>query len=257
MTALSGVRLRSRSWITVGMVVACLLFLASPQRSRAQEFRATLTGQVTDPDGRVVGKASVTAVNNETGSIYGAETSDAGVYYIPYVVPGTYTVTAKADGFKTAIQDKVLLLAGKYFAQNFTLQVGSFHETMEVTTAPPLLETADASGGTILDEKVLQNVPVNGRQVYMMIGTVPGSPIHSNAIWPRRIFWNAWLGRHQSIHHRRRCEPPRLVGWIQSIHAQWRRNHAANQLWQSGGRHLGHLSDPGCHPGSECDDDHL
>jgi hypothetical protein len=157
----------------LGLVV-CLL-LVSPQRSLAQEFRATLTGTVTDASGAVVGKAVVTATNVDTGSTYTAQTSDAGVYYIPYVVPGTYTVQASAAGFKTAIQDKVLLLAGKYFGQNFTLQVGTTAERVEVTAAPPMLETANGSGGTILDEKTLQNVPVIGRQVYNLIGTTPGS----------------------------------------------------------------------------------
>jgi len=156
-------------------LAACFLLISNPQRMLAQEFRATLTGTVTDASGAVVAKAAVTAVNNETGSTYTAETSDAGVYYIPYVVPGTYTVRAAATGFKTAVQDKVLLLAGKYFGQNFTLEVGAIDEKVEVTAAPPMIETANGSGGTILDERTLQNVPVSGRQVYTLIGTTPGS----------------------------------------------------------------------------------
>ena len=171
-----------RFGIALGLA-ACLL-LASPQRSPAQEFRATLTGTVTDTSGAVVSKATVKAVNNDTGSTYTAETSDAGVYYIPYVVPGTYTVRASAPGFKTAIQDKVLLLAGKYFGQNFTLQVGAVDEKVEVSAAPPMIETANGSGGTILDERTLQNVPVNGRQVYMLIGTTPGSQFTQTQFGP-------------------------------------------------------------------------
>ncbi|HUA14335.1 MAG TPA: TonB-dependent receptor [Verrucomicrobiae bacterium] len=166
------------------LLQACLLLLALPPLAHGQEFRATLTGQVTDPTGAVVPRAHIKAVNNDTGSAYTAETSDAGVYYIPYVVPGTYTVTATADGFKTAVQDKVLLLAGKYFGQNFTLQVGAANETVEVTGAPPLLETEDASGGTILDQKVLENVPVSGNQVYMLIGTTPGSQFTQTTFGP-------------------------------------------------------------------------
>lgn len=165
-------------------LAACLLLLASPPRSLAQEFRATLTGTVTDPDGRVIAGATVVATNNETGSSYTAQSSDAGVYYIPYVVPGTYTVNASATGFKTAVQDKVLLLAGKYFGQNFKLQVGGIGEKVEVTTAPPMIETENGSGGTILDERTLQNVPVNGRQVYMLIGTVPGSQFTQTQFGP-------------------------------------------------------------------------
>ena len=187
MTVLSSSGLRDGGgmhplWILVGLTVS--LLLASPPRSVAQEFRATLTGQVTDPTGAVIPKAKVTAINTDTGSTYTDATTNAGVYYIPYVVPGTYKVKVEADGFKTAIQDKVLLLAGKYTGQNFKLEVGSLHETVEVTTAPPLLETENASGGTIINEKTLENVPVNGRQIYMLIGTVPGSQFTQTQFGP-------------------------------------------------------------------------
>jgi hypothetical protein len=188
MTVQSSSRLHDRGGMyRLGIAVAlsaCLLLVASPQRSVAQEFRSTLTGTVTDPTGAVVAKAKVTATNVETGSVYTDLTSSAGVYYIPYVVPGTYKVKVEAVGFKVAIQDNVLLLAGKYFGQNFALQVGTIRETMEVTTAPALLETENASGGTIIDEKTLQNVPVNGRQVYMLIGTVPGSQFTQTTFGP-------------------------------------------------------------------------
>jgi hypothetical protein len=169
-------RSMSRLGIAAGLA-ACLLLFVFPSGLRAQEFRATLTGQITDPDGRVVAGVAVVATNVETGSAYTATTSDAGVYYIPYVVPGTYTVKASAQGFKTAVQDNVLLLAGKYFGQNFKLEVGAAAEKVEVTAAPPMIETANGSGGTILDERTLQNVPVVGRQVYNLIGTVPGSQV--------------------------------------------------------------------------------
>lgn len=156
-------------------LAACLLLLALPPSAPAQEFRATLTGQVTDSTGAVVPKAEIVATNAETGSTYKAHTSDAGVYYIPYIVPGTYTVSASAPGFKTVIQDKVLLLAGKYFGQNFKLEVGAVSEKVEVTAEPPMIETANGSGGTIIDERTLQNIPVTGRSVYNLISTTPGS----------------------------------------------------------------------------------
>jgi hypothetical protein len=163
----------------VGLTTSLLLCLS--WSARAQEFRATLTGQVTDATGAVIPKAVITATNSDTGSTYTAETSGAGVYYIPYVVPGTYTVQASAPGFKTVIQDKVLLLAGKYFGQNFKLEVGAISEKVVVTDAPPMLETANGSGGTIIDETTLQNVPVVGRQVYNLIATTPGSQYTNGA----------------------------------------------------------------------------
>ena len=99
--------------MALGSALCLLIVAGAPRLAHAQEFRATLTGQVTDATGAVIPKAVVTATNDETGSVYTAESSDAGVYYIPYVLPGNYTVKAKATGFKTAVQDKVLLLAGK------------------------------------------------------------------------------------------------------------------------------------------------
>jgi len=163
------------SFVVAVSLAASLTLLASPSLLRAQEFRATLTGQVTDATGAIVPKADIKAINVETGSVYTAQTSDAGVYYIPYVVPGTYKVTATAPGFRTSVQDNVVLLAGKYFGQNFKLEVGGIHEEIEVKAEPPMIETANGSGGTILDEKTLQNVPVIGRQVYNLISTTPGS----------------------------------------------------------------------------------
>lgn len=187
MTVLSSSRLHDcsriyRFCVALGLAACVLLGLSS--RSSAQEFRSTLTGTVLDPSGAVVVKAKVTATNKDTGSTYSDVTNSKGVYYIPYVVPGTYNVKVEAQGFKVAIQDNVTLLASKYTGQNFTLQVGAIQETVEITTAPPLLETENASGGTILDAKTIENVPVSGRQIYMLIGTVPGSQFTQTQFGP-------------------------------------------------------------------------
>ena len=152
-----------------------ILILLAGSITQAQEFRAVLTGQVTDPSGAVIGDVTVSAVNIATGTSYTNKTTDKGVYYIPYVLPGTYTVTAEATGFKTFIQHNVLLLAAQTYAQNFNLAVGGVTEKVEVTDAPPQIETASASGGTVLDSRELENVPLNGSQIYMLLGTTPGS----------------------------------------------------------------------------------
>lgn len=160
---------------TKWIALLSILAVALTCRSFGQEFRSVLTGQITDSSGAVIRGAKVTAVENSTGISYTNKTTDKGVYYIPYVLPGTYKVTAEAPGFKTAIQDNVLLKASQTFAQNFTLEVGAVSEKVEVTTAPPELETASASGGTVIDTRQLESVPLNGAQVYMLIGTTPGS----------------------------------------------------------------------------------
>ncbi len=69
----------------------------------AQEFRGTLTGTVADPSGATIGKAQVQAVNPATQQTYTATTTDKGDYFIPYVLPGTYTLTVTAPGFKQQV----------------------------------------------------------------------------------------------------------------------------------------------------------
>jgi hypothetical protein len=154
--------------------VACLV-AGFAALTAAQDFRSVLTGQITDPSGAVIKGAHVTAVNAASGTSYNGNTSDKGVYYIPYVLPGNYTVTAEAPGFKTMVQDKIVLLASQTFNQNFQLQVGEHSEQVVVTAAPPQLETSTGSGGTVIDQRTLQSVPLNGGMAYNLIGTTPGS----------------------------------------------------------------------------------
>ena len=148
---------------------------------QAQEFRSTLSGRVTDPSGAVVVNATVKAVEVNSKTTYTAQTTKDGTYYIPYVLPGTYTVSVAAKGFKTAVQDNVRLFTAQAFCQNFKLQVGTTSESVTVTTAPPELETTTGSGNNLILERELEEVPLNGRQAYMLIGTTPGSQFLTTA----------------------------------------------------------------------------
>jgi hypothetical protein len=162
-----------------GVWLVAVLFAAI--LCQAQEFRATLTGQVSDPSGALVPGTKITATNIDSGTVYRGVTSGKGVYYINYVLPGVYTITAEANGFNKAKQDKVTLLTAQTFNQNFTLRPGAAGETVEVTTAPPELETSTGSGGTVLGAREVENVPLNGGQAYALIGTTPGNQVTSQA----------------------------------------------------------------------------
>ena len=141
----------------------------------AQEFRATLTGTVTDPSGAVVPNASVEAVNVDTQQKYPVTTTSKGGYFIPYMLPGTYRVTVSAPGFQTQVQDKVLLDAVRSRGLDFVLKIGATTQTIEVSSVPPLIDNANGSGGTVLTEREISNLPLNGRQIYTLLGTTPGS----------------------------------------------------------------------------------
>ncbi|HEX5483935.1 MAG TPA: carboxypeptidase-like regulatory domain-containing protein, partial [Terriglobia bacterium] len=164
------------SHLLVKLIALGLFLLMIPAgQLAAQEYRASLTGQVTDPSGAVIPHAKVTAVMNSTHQSYTATTTGAGVYFINYVLPGTYTITVEAQGFKTAVQENVLILAAQSRGVNFTLQVGSATQAVTVTATPPLIETSSGSGGTVLQARQVANLPLNGRQVYMLVQTTPGS----------------------------------------------------------------------------------
>jgi hypothetical protein len=141
----------------------------------AQEFRGTLTGTVTDPSGATVGKAQVQAVNQATQQTYTATTTNKGDYFIPYVLPGTYTLTVTASGFKQQVQQNVIVEGNRSSGINFSLQLGAVGQTVQVSGTPPLIETASGSGSTVLTQREIENAPLNGRQIYTLIGTTPGS----------------------------------------------------------------------------------
>ncbi|MGH8378591.1 MAG: carboxypeptidase regulatory-like domain-containing protein, partial [Gammaproteobacteria bacterium] len=106
---------------------------------------------------------------------YAAKTSQTGVFSIPYVLPGTYGVTVSAQGFKTTVQNNVVLAASQTSGLNFRLQVGTVSQSVEVTSAAPLLNTVTGSAGTVLTAREIENLPLDGRQVYMLLGTTPGT----------------------------------------------------------------------------------
>jgi hypothetical protein len=169
-----------------------VLILLSGLSTKAQEFRATLSGRVTDPTGAVVVKATVTAVNVDSKTTYTAKTTNDGTYYIPYVLPGTYTVRVTSKGFMTAVQDNVRMFAAQGFGQNFKLTVGATSDEVTVTTAPPELETTTGSGGNLIQERELAAVPLNGGQVYTLIGSTPGSQSYNGTTGPNGTGTRGW-----------------------------------------------------------------
>jgi hypothetical protein len=149
-----------------------LLFLITIPAARAQEYRGTILGQVRDPKGRMVPQATITAVGPQ--QTYTAKSSANGDFILPFIQPGNYVVSAEAAGFRTELeQDVVIDVSGK-INLNFTLQLGSAAETVTVPANDVGINTADASGGTVMDPEKVQNLPLDGRQVYMLLSLTPG-----------------------------------------------------------------------------------
>jgi hypothetical protein len=139
---------------------------------RAQEYRGTIVGQVTDPSGAVLPKASVTIVGPQ--QTYRTITGADGQYTIPFVQLGVYTVTIEASGFQKETEGGIHVDVASRINLNFKMQVGGANETVEVSSDAAALDTQDASGGTVMDPEKVQNLPLNGRQVYTMLALTPG-----------------------------------------------------------------------------------
>ena len=112
----------------------CLAALLSALFSAAVAFgqNASVSGTVTDPSGAQVAGASITAANNDTGVVSPSITNRAGVYGIPELPPGTYTLTAAQPGFRKAVVANVILEVGSQLSLNIGLEIGQTSETVEV-----------------------------------------------------------------------------------------------------------------------------
>src|SRR5215471_19412744 len=128
----------------------------------AQESRATITGRVTDASAAAVIGARLRATNLQTEVAVTATSNESGAFLLPFLLPGKYRVTAEQAGFKTWSQNELELRVNDSVALDVRLEVGGQTETVEVTAGTPLLETADASLGNVIDERRLQELPQRG-----------------------------------------------------------------------------------------------
>lgn len=147
--------LRLSSWL----VFTCLLTLTT--LAPAQEPRATLVGTVFDPTGAAVPGATVTITNMAMGTQVVVTTNDAGFYQAPYLLPGEYTVSVEAPGFKKAVRERVALRVMDRLELNFTLELGPQVETVTVTAETPALETTTASIGQVIDTRRISELPLH------------------------------------------------------------------------------------------------
>jgi len=141
---------------------------------RAQVDTGSITGTVTDPSGAVVTGATITLTNEGTGATLTTVTGADGVYTFSPVRVGGYKVTATAQGFQTTTQPGVRVDIGTNVALNFSIKPGSQTQTIEVTAATPVLQTQDASVGQVVDQRAINDLPLNGRNFTFLAQLVQG-----------------------------------------------------------------------------------
>ena len=140
---------------------------------RAQLNTGRISGAVTDQSGGVVAGAKVTIVDVARGESRPLVADSAGLYAAPNLTPGVYTVRVEFMGFQTLERQNIMLNAGGDIRVDVTLQPGQQNQTVTVTEALPIVNTTNAQTGGTLENQVISNIPLNGRNYRWMIAFVP------------------------------------------------------------------------------------
>jgi hypothetical protein len=149
--------------------VAAVLFLAPSFGQTLGE----ITGIVTDASGAVVAGANVTTTNTATGAAREATTNTSGVYSFPGLTPGVYDVRVTASGFKAAVQTGAQLQVQQTLRLDIVLAVGQVTESVEVSASAVTLSTDSATVGTVIDNKKIVDLPLNGRNALALAALAP------------------------------------------------------------------------------------
>jgi hypothetical protein len=140
----------------------------------SQDFRATISGMVTDQNGQAVANAIVKAVSVGTNETKAVRTTSEGRYSIPYLNPAVYNIEVTANGFQTLKREGITLRVADKLDLPLQMTVGQVSETVTVTGQQEVIETGSADRGSVFDPVRTQELPLNGRQTYMLMSLTPG-----------------------------------------------------------------------------------
>ena len=169
----------SRHWAKriSGLTAALFFLIVTSNPAFGQADQGTITGVVQDPTGAVVGSASVTLTNVDTGLVVKTKADGGGVYVFSPVKIGSYSVTASAAGFETTTETNLHLDLQQRLNVVVTLKPGAASETVTVTSEAPLMQTQESSVGQVVDTETINDVPLNGRNwvfiAQLSAGAVP------------------------------------------------------------------------------------
>jgi len=171
--ALSTLRLPNRRLSVLPVLAILLVLLSMPTRLLAQAV-GTISGVVTDPAGSLVPKAHVELTDTDTGAVRMVEGANDGIYVFSLLPPGNYKVLVTAPGFKTSLTEKVVVQVNSTTRVDAKLVIGSTGEEVSVSGAAPLVETGNATLGTVVDHQEVVDLPLNGRNFAQLGTLIPG-----------------------------------------------------------------------------------
>lgn len=150
-------------------------FGLAPRLVRAQVYYGGIAGVVSDPSGAAIPNAQVTITNEDTKTVFHATTNQIGSYHIGQLIPGTYSVKTEIAGFQTQVVGHAKVDVGADSTVNVTMQVGQVTQEVEVQATAPVLETTNATVGTVVGNQAVSEMPLNGRSFTSLLELVPGA----------------------------------------------------------------------------------
>src|SRR2546427_10311781 len=161
-----------RSVRVVALMLVVLLF-AAPLWS--QTGTSTVRGTITDPQGRVVGGATVTLTNLATNAVRTTQSTDTGAYVFDLITPADYRLEVEAKGFRKKGVNNVRALIGKQTENNVQVEVGAANEVVEVTGQETIINTTDATLGNNFETIQITQLPLEARNLVDLLSLQPGS----------------------------------------------------------------------------------
>ena len=149
--------------------------MLAPAVAGAQQFKANVTGTVTDAQGGIIPGATVTMTNTDTNVAVESVSDDKGVFSVKDLVPGPYKLAAALQGFKTFVRDGIILHTAETATIAVKMEVGRLEETVTVSAGLSEVETNQSVLSQTMDNKRVSELPLNGRQVYMLLQLTSGT----------------------------------------------------------------------------------
>ncbi|MDQ6698934.1 MAG: carboxypeptidase regulatory-like domain-containing protein [Acidobacteriota bacterium] len=170
---------RFRYFIAIFSLPALLALGSAPSLHAQAVSIATVTGRVTDQQGAIIGGALVKLSGVETGAVHNAVSNSDGIYTLPSLPIGAYTLQAAVPGFQTYAQTGILLRVGDNVQIDIDLKVGQATETVEVKANAAMLQTQQNTISQVVDQARIVDLPLNGRDATELI-TLTGASINKS-----------------------------------------------------------------------------
>jgi hypothetical protein len=162
-------RLRRTSWLIISAMM-----LVQFQLSAQSDARSTILGRVTDSAGGAIVAAAVRADNTDTGVHSTAVTNASGDFLLPFLIPGPYSLTVEAPGFKKSVRPHIQVRFEERITIDVTLEIGAVTETLQVTAEAPLMDSSTVSMGQVLANKTVTETPLIAGNATVMASYSPG-----------------------------------------------------------------------------------